>query len=387
MRGFIYDSSLANANTASYAQKRRTHASLPPNEKKSPRWEGWEGAQGLARAASTRTTTIYQSEAQAAFMASQHSTARLVAARVHVHGELDQPVGVAPLVVVPRDELDEGVVKADAGLGVESGRGGVRDEVVGDDLLVGVGHDALVLGLLAALLDELADLGVRGRLAKHAGQVDDRHIRGRHTESHAGELAVERRDDLADRLGGAGGRGDDVLARAAAAAPVLARRAVDGLLGRGSGVDGGHEALDDAVLIVDDLGERRQAVGGARGVGEDVDVLGVAGVVHAHHEHGGIRRRGRDDDLLGAALQVHRGLLDDSEDAGRLANNVGACLTPRHLVGVTARVELDLLAIDNERRACSVKGDGALVPAVGRVVLEEVGSLADGREGGGRRSQ
>ena len=42
--------------------------------------------------------------------------ARLVANGVDVHGELDEAVGVAPLVVVPRDELDEGLVEADASL-------------------------------------------------------------------------------------------------------------------------------------------------------------------------------------------------------------------------------------------------------------------------------
>jgi len=40
---------------------------------------------------------------------------RLVALRVDVHGQLDEAVGVAPLVVIPRHELDEGRGEADAG--------------------------------------------------------------------------------------------------------------------------------------------------------------------------------------------------------------------------------------------------------------------------------
>ena len=34
-------------------------------------------------------------------------------------------------------------------------------------------------------------------------------------------------------------------------------------------MNGGHQTLDDAKLVVDDLGERGQAVGGAGGIGND----------------------------------------------------------------------------------------------------------------------
>merc|ERR1719258_857377 len=126
----------------------------------------------------------------------------------------------------------------------------------------------------------------------------------------------------------------------------LARRAIHGLLRRRGGVDGGYQALDDAVLVVDNLGEGRQAVGRARRVRQDIDVLRVRGVVDTHHEHRRVGGGSRDDDLLGAALQVRARLLDHGEDAGRLADDVRALLTPRHLLGVAARVELDRLAVD-----------------------------------------
>ena len=84
-------------------------------------------------------------------------------------------------------------------------------------------------------------------LLQRARQVNDRHVSGRHTERHAGELAVQVRDHLrasteqlsfrqisesgfaygkvcthlSDRLGSAGGRRDDVEARATATTPVL----------------------------------------------------------------------------------------------------------------------------------------------------------------------
>jgi hypothetical protein len=45
---------------------------------------------------------------------------------VHVRAEVDNAVGIAPLVVVPGDELDEVVVESDAGLSVEDAAGGAK---------------------------------------------------------------------------------------------------------------------------------------------------------------------------------------------------------------------------------------------------------------------
>ncbi len=90
----------------------------------------------------------------------------------------------------------------------------------------------------------------------------------RDAEGVAGQLAVEVGDHLADGLRRAGGRGDDVDRRGAGAVGV----GVD-LVGHalvvGVGVAGGHQALLDPERLVEHLGHRGQAVGGARGVGDD----------------------------------------------------------------------------------------------------------------------
>lgn len=75
------------------------------------------------------------------------------------------------------------------------------------------------------------------------------------------ELAVKAGDDLADGLGGTSAGGDDVSAGRATTTPVLGGGAVDGLLGGSGSVDGGHETLKEAELVVDDLGEGSQALG------------------------------------------------------------------------------------------------------------------------------
>lgn len=79
-------------------------------------------------------------------------------------------------------------------------------------------------------------------------------------KSNARELSVQARDDLSDSLSSTGRAGNDVAVDGASTAPILVRRTIDSLLGGGGGVHSGHETLDDGVLVVDDLGERSEAV-------------------------------------------------------------------------------------------------------------------------------
>jgi hypothetical protein len=115
----------------------------------------------------------------------------------------------------------------------------------------------------------------------------------------------------------------------------LSRRTINGLLGGSDGVNGGHQTLNDFEVVVDDLGKGSQAVGGARGVGDDLHA-GVVGLqVDTDHEHGGISAGSGDDDLLGTALQVSRGLLDGGEHTSGLNDVLGAGLAPGDVLRVT----------------------------------------------------
>ena len=281
--------------------------------------------------------------------------------------------GVAVLVVIPGHDLDEGRIEGDAGLGVEDGGGGTAAEVGGDHLLVGVGQDAGQVAGLGGGLHGGADLVVLGLLAQLDGQVDHGDVGGGHAEGHAGELAVQLRQYLADGLGGAGGGRDDVLQDAAATAPVLLGGAVDGLLSRGGGVDGGHEAALDAPVVMQHLGHGGQAVGGARGGGDD-GLTGIAVVVDAIDEHGGgILGRGGLHHLLGAGLDVllARGVVQ--EKAGALQDDVGADLVPLEVGGIGLGGQADALAIDDH--GVAIDGDVAGEVTVDRVVLEHVGQV------------
>lgn len=81
-------------------------------------------------------------------------------------------------------------------------------------------------------------------------------------------------------------------------------------------MDRGHETLNDGEVVVDDLGERGEAVGRARRIGEDFDVGLVRLLVDANDKHGCVGGWSRDDDLLSAALQMRLRLLRCGEDAG-----------------------------------------------------------------------
>jgi hypothetical protein len=78
------------------------------------------------------------------------------------------------------------------------------------------------------------------------------------------ELSIKTRNDLANRLGSARRRRDDVPVDGATTTPILVGGTVDGLLRGGGGMDGGHQTLHDAEPVMNDLGEGRQAVGCAR---------------------------------------------------------------------------------------------------------------------------
>ena len=118
-------------------------------------------------------------------------------------------------------------------------------------------------------LDQRVDLVGRRRLLGDEHQVDDRDVRGRHADGRAVELALQVRQHQADRLGGAG-RGRDHRQRGATrAAQVLVQR-IDDALVAGVGVDRRHVAALDAERLVEDVDRRRQAVGRARRVGDDL---------------------------------------------------------------------------------------------------------------------
>ena len=103
------------------------------------------------------------------------------------------------------------------------------------------------------------------------GKVNNRNVDGGNAECHTGKFAVKSRDNFANSFCCAGGGRNNVAAGCTAAAPVFFGRAVNGFLGCGYCVNGGHKAVFDAEVIVDNFCKGCKAVGGAAGVIHAVD--------------------------------------------------------------------------------------------------------------------
>ena len=128
-------------------------------------------------------------------------------------------------------------------------------------------------------------------------------------------------------------------------------------------MDGGHQGLFDAELLVDDVGQRRQTVGGAAGVRDHTHIAAVLVAVDAKHEGGcGIVLGGRSQQhLLGAALKVAGGLLRGVVGAGGLDDVLRAAVRPIDHRSVGLAVHLDLVAVD-DKVAAGVLHDAGEIP-------------------------
>jgi hypothetical protein len=135
-----------------------------------------------------------------------------------------------------------------------------------------------------------------------------------------------------------------------------------------------------------DLGHGRQAVGGARGVGDDV-VLGrvVGRVVHAEADRQvGALGGSRDDDLPGPSGEVGGRLVAVGEEPRALEHDVDAQVLPGQLGRVPLAEYADGLPVYDE--SLVPRRDVARQGPVHRVVLEEmgeclgIGEVVDGHE-------
>ena len=205
----------------------------------------------------------------------------------HERDQIDDTLGVSPLVIVPRHEFDKVVIEGDTSLGIKDGRVWVTNKVGGHDLILGITENALH-GSLGCSLDGSLDLSIGSGLLETDDEIDDGDVVGGDTECHSGKLAVQARNDLSDGLGGSSGAGDNVGGSTTSTTPILGGGTIHGFLSRSRGVDSGHQTLDDGEIVMDDFGEGSEAVGragrirhdgGLRIVGVQVDTADVHGCV------------------------------------------------------------------------------------------------------------
>ena len=223
----------------------------------------------------------------------------------------------------------------------------------------------------AVRAEELVDLLGRRLRADLDDEVDDRADRDRRTHRHAVDLPLEVGEHDPDRAGGARRGRDEVDRGGPGAAQVLVRE-VEGLLVVRVRVDRRHEAALDPVRLVQDLGDRRDAVRRAGGVRDDVMLLRVVLAVVDAEDDREVRVGGRsgDDDLLGTRLEVLLRVGALREQAGRLDRDVDAEIRPGEVGRVALRDELDLVAVDGDRVVTRLDRDVEI--AEDGVVLEQV---------------
>ncbi len=118
-------------------------------------------------------------------------------------------------------------------------------------------------------------------------------------------------------------------------------------------MDGGHETFGEAEAFLEEhMDERREAVRGAGGVGDDVVLGGVVLVfVHAHDDGDVFVLGGSgDDDFLEARRQVIMALsfFGFGEEAGGFDDVVDAHRRPREFGWGLGGDDFDLVPVDDE---------------------------------------
>ena len=130
--------------------------------------------------------------------------------------------------------------------------------------------------------------------------------------------------------------------------------------------------MHDADLLVQHLGERREAVRRAGRVRDDgvarLDLVLVDAVDERAVDV--LLARCRDDDLLRAGGDVRAGLGLRGEEAGAFEHDVDAQILPRQLRRIALGADLDPVAVDDE--VAAIDADLARKPAVCGVVLRQV---------------
>ncbi len=138
-------------------------------------------------------------------------------------------------------------------------------------------------------------------------------------------------------------------------------------------VDGRHRAADDGEIIVDDFGDRSQAICGARRVRNDVMLCRIVLVmVDAHNQRDiFILCWSGDDHFLDCPAKVLLGFVGVSETSGRFDHDLRADRFPRQRGRVFFFENLDGFAIN--RNAVGACGNFVGQVAKNGVVFQEDG--------------
>ena len=147
---------------------------------------------------------------------------------------------------------------------------------------------------------------------------------------------------------------------------------VEDLLVVGIGVNRGHQPALDPDSVVQHLGEGRQAVGGARSVGNDGVTRFELVVVDAVNDGQiDVLAGGRDQHLLGTGGEVLFAACAVGEEAGAFQRDVDAVRGMRQVGRIALGRNVDALAVDDQ--IVAIDFDRAAKGTVNTVTLEQHG--------------
>ncbi len=136
-------------------------------------------------------------------------------------------------------------------------------------------------------------------------------------------------------------------------------------------MDGGHRAHFDPKSIVERFGHRRQAVGGARGNGDDF-IAGIQRiVVNVKHQRFHLTGRRGDQHFFGPGVEVGLRFLRRGVETGTLNDEFSALGGPWDILCFLFSINRNGFTVNNQRIVGEINapGEGAIVG----VVLQEIG--------------
>ena len=135
-------------------------------------------------------------------------------------------------------------------------------------------------------------------------------------------------------------------------------------------MNGGHKTLNHTELVVDNLSDRSQAVGGARCVRNDVLTCVGVGVYTANEHRGVVFRRSRHNYIFSTCVDVSLSFLFGQEKTCRLNYILSLNLVPFEVCGVALCGHADSVAVYYEFAVNNL--NGAVEFAVYAIVFEHV---------------
>ena len=188
---------------------------------------------------------------------------------VHVFYESENLAGIAPLIIIEADQLKEMGINLYPFPCIEDGGVGVSDKIRGHDFVIYIIQDAGQI-CHGGLVDFAADILVGCGALKRYVQIDDGDVRSRNPVRDSVHPILQRRDDQGYCFRCSGGGRNQIAKNCPAGAPILQRPAVDYFLLGGCRVDCGHQAIFDAIIVLQDFADGRQTVRGTRSVRYDL---------------------------------------------------------------------------------------------------------------------